>query len=170
MAVGVESRALTSIPASAFRPVTLPSASPGTLEAAARTLDVPVVLDPMPPPSAPAPRPQPSVRAAKPIVVAIVPKTTHAISGAASWYCRAGASPCTANHPDDGGLDAYAAAGPRLRAAIGSSWRDTIVYVDGLRVQLIDWCQCYEGESNEKLLDLYYDVFARTGSSVTVRW
>ena len=67
-------------------------------------------------------------------------------------------------------LDAYAAAGPRLRAAIGSSWRGTIVYVNGLRVQLIDWCQCYQGEPNEKLLDLYYDVYARTGTAVTIRW
>ena len=94
----------------------------------------------------------------------------HSISGAASWYCRAGVSPCTVNHPDGGGVDAYAAAGPKLRAAIGSGWRGTIVYVNGVRVQLIDWCQCYQGESNEKLLDLYYDVYARTGSAVTIRW
>lgn len=157
-------------------------ASPGTLEAAlaaptarpsatlAAQLDVPVIVDPMPQASAPAARPQPSIKAAKPIVVAIVPKTTHAISGVASWYCRAGVSPCTFAYPDDGGIDAYAAAGPRLRAAMGSSWRGAIVYVNGLRVQLIDWCQCYQGEPHEKLLDLYYDVYARTGSSVTVRW
>jgi hypothetical protein len=96
--------------------------------------------------------------------------TGHSISGRASWYCRAGYSPCTVNYPDGGGFDAYAAAGPRLRAAIGSSWRGKIVYVDGIRVKLIDWCQCYQGESIEKLLDLYYDVYARVGSSVTVRW
>ena len=135
-------------------------ASPGTFEAAvagatstptaalAAQLDVPVIVDPMPQASAPAARPQPSIQAAKPIVVAIVPKTTHAISGVASWYCRAGVSPCTYSQPDDGGVDAYAAAGPRVRAAVGSSWRGAIVYVDGLRVQLIDWCQCYQGEPN----------------------
>lgn len=150
--------------------MSLPPASPGALEAPSSTLDVPVIFEPALRTQPPAERPQPSTRAARPIVVAVVPKTTHAISGAASWYCRAGVSPCTNDYPDDGGVDAYAAAGPRLRAAMGSSWRGRIVYVDGLRVQLIDWCQCYEGQSNEKLLDLYYDVFVRTGSGVTVRW
>jgi hypothetical protein len=127
----------------------------------------------MPSAAKPAERAQPSIRAGQLITVAIPPpkpKTSHAISGRASWYCRAGASPCTYTHPDGGGFDAYAAAGPRLRAAIGSGWRGKIVYVDGVRVQLIDWCQCYEGEPHEKLLDLYYDVFSRTGSPVTVRW
>lgn len=95
--------------------------------------------------------------------------TTRSISGLASWYCRAGVSPCTYTNPDTAGFDAYAAAGPRLRAALGD-WRGRIVYVDGIRVKLIDWCQCYKGEPHEKLLDLYYDVFLRTGSSVTVRW
>jgi hypothetical protein len=98
------------------------------------------------------------------------PVTTHSITGLASWFCRAGVSPCTANHPDTSGFNAYAAAGPRLRRALGSDWRGSIVYVDGVRVKLIDWCQCYEGRSNEKLLDLYYDVFARVGSSVRIRW
>lgn len=120
---------------------------------AARAIAVPVAT--------PRPTPKPTPKPAK---------TTRAISGAASWYCRAGISPCTANYADAGGFDAYAAAGPRLRAAIGSTWRGRIVYVDGIRVKLIDWCQCYDGEPNEKLLDLYYDVFVRTGSSVTVRW
>ena len=95
--------------------------------------------------------------------------TSSSIRGYASWYCRAGVSICTVNHPDTSGFDAYAAAGPRLRAALGD-WRGRIVYVDGIRVKLIDWCQCYKGESNEKLLDLYYDVFQSTGSPVTVRW
>ena len=45
-----------------------------------------------------------------------------------------------------------------------------VVTVDGIRVKLIDWCQCYKGESNEKLLDLYHDVYLRTGSPVTIRW
>jgi hypothetical protein len=173
LAVGLEPGTPTQIPDSAFRPVSLPPAlagAPGTLAAPASTLGIPVIFEPMLPASPPPERAQPSLKAAKPIVVAVVPKTTHSISGTASWYCRAGVSPCTVDHLDDGGIDAYAAAGPRLRAAIGSNWRGNIVYVDGLRVQLIDWCQCYEGESNEKLLDLYYDVFARTGSRVTVRW
>jgi hypothetical protein len=128
-----------------------------------------------PPISAPsqAPRAQPSVAAPMPVVVNVpppAPKTTHVLRGFASYYCYAGSSPCTSGYPDGGGFDAYAAAGPKLRAAIGSGWRGKIVYVDGVRVKLIDWCQCYQGQSNEKLLDLYHDVFARTGSPVTIRW
>jgi hypothetical protein len=94
----------------------------------------------------------------------------QSLRGYASYYCRAGVSPCTNDYPDGGGVQAYAAAGPKLRNALGSGWRGSIVYVDGIRVKLIDWCQCYQGESNEKLLDLYYDVFARTGSPVVIRW
>jgi hypothetical protein len=124
-------------------------------------------LIPTPPPD----RPLPSLPLTSPIVVSTAPKTSHVISGRASYYCRAGVSICTLNHPDGGGFDAYAAAGPALRAAIGSGWRGRIVYVDGIRVKLIDWCQCYGGKSGvEKLLDLYYDVYARTGSQVTIRW
>ena len=97
-------------------------------------------------------------------------KTGRSISGTASWYCRAGQSPCTNGYSDVAGVQAYAAAGPRLRAAIGSSWRGKIVTVNGMQVKLIDWCKCYQGQSNEKLLDLYYDVYSRVGSKVTVSW
>ena len=129
------------------------------------TVDIPALADPLAP-AAPPERAQPRLPVSKPIVQL---RLTHAISGAASWYCRAGVSPCTNGYSDRGGVQAYAAAGPRLRRALGD-WRGQIVYVDGIRVQLVDWCQCYEGQSNEKLLDLYYDVFARTGSPVTIRW
>jgi hypothetical protein len=91
------------------------------------------------------------------------------LRGAASWYCRAGVSVCHYQYPDSGGFDAYAAAGPKLRDALGN-WRGRIVSVDGLRVKLVDWCQCYKGESHEKLIDLYYDVYKRVGGSVTIRW
>lgn len=69
---------------------------------------------------------------------------------------------------------AYAAAGPRLRAAIcGSqsctSWRGRTVYVNGIAVRLIDWCQCHWHESNEKIIDLYKSVFDQVGSTVTIR-
>jgi hypothetical protein len=158
---GIESPRPTSIPDWAFTSVVLPSAN----------ADIPILREPMPVPTAdPAVRAQPELPSSKPIVVTVAPKTTHVIAGTASWYCRAGISPCTVDHPDDGGVDAYAAAEPRLRAAIGSDWRGTIVYVDGLRVRLIDWCECHEGESIEKLLDLYYDVYAQTGPAVRVRW
>ncbi len=196
LATGLEPAPPGPIPDTAFKPVSLPNPIPdaalkpatlssdqaaaGSLLAPTATDALPVLRDPMPSPKA-AERAQPAVRVARPITVVIPPpkpkvtaapstKTANSISGLASWYCRAGVSPCTYTHPDGGGFDAYAAAGPRLRAAIGSGWRGTIISVDGVRVKLIDWCQCYQGEPHEKLLDLYYDVFSRTGSSVTVRW
>jgi hypothetical protein len=91
------------------------------------------------------------------------------LRGAASWYCRSGVSVCHNQYPDTNGFDAYAAAGPRLRDALGN-WRGKVVSVDGIRVKLVDWCQCYKGQSNEKLIDLYYDVYKRVGGSVTIRW
>ena len=100
---------------------------------------------------------------------------SHSIRGAASWYCNSDASrgpisSCYSGHPDTGGFDAYAAAGPRLRNALGSGWRGRIVTVDGVRVKLVDWCQCYQGQTNEKVIDLYRDVYAVVGGSVTIRW
>jgi hypothetical protein len=56
-----------------------------------------------------------------------------------------------------------------LRAAIGD-WRGRIIYVNGVRVKLIDWCQCYRGETREKIIDLYYDVFRLTGGNVRIKW
>ena len=177
----------TPIPDSAFRPVTVPPAAGavadgvaegGVVHAAPRSASgptataLPELRDIVFPPDPPE-RAQPSVAPAKPVVVNVpppAPKTTHVLRGYASYYCRAGSSPCTYGYPDRGGFQAYAAAGPDLRAALGSGWRGSIVYVDGIRVKLIDWCQCYKGQSNEKLLDLYYDVFSRTGSPVTIRW
>lgn len=101
--------------------------------------------------------------------------TGRSISGAASWYCRAGVSVCHYAYPDTRGFNAYAAAGPSLRKAICGSttsncWRGKVVSVDGINVKLVDWCQCYKGQAHEKVLDLYYDVFKRVGGSVTVRW
>ena len=166
-AAGIQPATPTPLSDSAFAPVTAPSPTSGGFAAlaapAARSTDV---LSDIPQRE----RAQPSVREPKPIVVQVNPVTTHVLSGPASWYCRAGVSPCTNTQPDVGGFDAYAAAGPKLRSAIGPGWRGTIVYVDGIRVKLIDWCQCYRGEPQEKLLDLYYDVYARTGTAVIIRW
>ena len=171
-ASGAERSAPSSIPDSAFGPVVLlPGASaPANAIGPVRSPDLDVIRDPWLA-SPPAARPQPSLPGTKPLSVPVAtPVTKHRISGAASYYCRAGSSPCTSGYPDGSGFDAYAAAGPRLRAALGAGWRGKVVLVDGIRVKLIDWCQCYQGQANEKLLDLYYDVFARTGSSVTIRW
>ena len=190
-AAGLEPAKPSPIPDSVFAPVTVPTAVgpsdvPGVLPVRGDPHPRTARLLLAPPASRPTSadtlaaladdqpdRAQPKVRAADRIVVEVQPPkpaTSHVLRGAASWYCRAGVSPCTYTNPDGGGFDAYAAAGPKLRAAIGPSWRGTIVYVDGVRVKLIDWCQCYEGEAHEKLLDLYYDVYRRTGGSVTIRW
>lgn len=187
-ASGAERSAPSAIPDIAFGPVVLfPGASaPADAFGPQPGPNLDVIRDPWLASPA-APREQPALPGTNPVTFPVVtpapsatPKaqsstsatisTTHRISGAASYYCRAGSSPCTSGYPDGSGFNAYAAAGPRLRAALGAGWRGKVVLVDGIRVKLIDWCQCYQGEANEKLLDLYYDVFARTGSSVTIRW
>ena len=186
-ATGFEPGRPTPIPESAFQAVVVPSAPAPAASAPALSPALREIVEPWVSVD-PAARAQPAQPLVHPIVVAkpiARPRvtsssggssggssgsTSHSISGRASYYCRAGSSPCTVNYPDTSGFDAYAAAGPRLRAALGSTWRGRIVYVDGVRVKLIDWCQCYQGQSNEKLLDLYYDVFARVGSTVTIRW
>ena len=181
-ASGTQPAPSTPLPDSAFRPVSVPlnpqlaaaaAVRPIASDGSANRLLQSDVLPEPPIEASHAPRAVPSIAAPKPVVVNVpppAPKTTHTLVGYASYYCYAGSSPCTSGDPDGGGFDAYAAAGPKLRAALGSGWRGAIVYVDGVRVKLIDWCQCYQGQSNEKLLDLYHDVFARTGSPVTIRW
>jgi len=66
----------------------------------------------------------------------------HRLVGAATWYRY---------HPGQ------AAAGPRLRAALGSHWRGRYVRVNGLRVRLTDWCACPFG----RVVDLHVGDFAR---------
>ena len=80
---------------------------------------------------------------------------------------------CHYQYPDTARFDAYAAAGPALRAAIGD-WRGRIVSVNGIRVKLVDWCSCAKGRPSEKIIDLYWDVAHALGISgvgpVTIRW
>lgn len=99
----------------------------------------------------------------------------HALTGTSSWYCSPGRSACTSGYSASG---AYAAAGPRLRAALGD-WRGRTVLVTAngasVEVRLIDFCSCPSGN---RLLDLYAIVFgqlARNGLSqgvvdVVVTW
>lgn len=71
--------------------------------------------------------------------------TPASISGPATWYRW---------HPGE------AAAGPRLRAALGSHWRGSIVSVCAggcVRVVLSDWCACSGG----RVVDLDARSFAR---------
>jgi hypothetical protein len=132
-------------------------------------------------------RPQPSrpevVVPTAPLIAVEVPEPiggSHSLTGAASWYCRAGRSPCMAAHPDSPGADLYAAAGPRLRVAMGGGvattapdpWRNKLIYVNGVPLRLADWCACLRGTPNEKVIDLYWDawVLVGNGGNVTITW
>lgn len=118
------------------------------------------------------------------------------VSGRASWYCQQQRdsnevirqaerirSACRVGYPDTAGVDAYAAAGPALRAGLGGTqaskaYQGRVVTVtskatgQSIQVRLIDWCQCYWKQSNEKLIDLYHDVFYLIDATkgVTVSW
>lgn len=150
---------ISPVPADEFAPVATPPQA---------------VTTSAPRPVKPRPAPRPKVRPAAPSI-AHRGATTRSISGLASWYCERGRSSCFFRHPDVAGYDAYAAAGPALRAAICgvqscTSWRGRVVLVNGHPVRLVDWCQCHWHEPIEKLIDLYHDVYALTGGEVTIRW
>lgn len=104
--------------------------------------------------------------------------STKRVTGAATWFCLPGRSACTVGYPASG---AYAAAGPRLRSAIGPSWRGRTVTVctpDCIAprvtasVRLVDWCAC----PGDHLIDLYASVFGALApltageASVEVAW
>jgi hypothetical protein len=179
-ATGLEPSPVRPIPDSAFEKVVAPPAPTPTLTPDLRPLADPA--EPTDPPARPQPSlpvPKPIVKPVAPIVKSVAPRTAHSISGRASWYCNydnpsVPHSICHNAYPDGPGFDAYAAAGPGLRAAIGSGWRNRVVTVCGrtcVSVRLVDWCKCTGGSVGvEKLIDLYEDVYARTGSRVTIRW
>ena len=91
-------------------------------------------------------------------------------SGKASWYCKAGVSPCHYQYPPG---SMVAAACGKLRAAMGPDWRGQTVSVtgNGRTVELVlrDWCG-----STDKLIDLYWEPMSRLGGTgvlqVTVGW
>ena len=68
------------------------------------------------------------------------------VTGTASWYRY---------------VPGQAAAGPRLRALLGPGWRGMTVRVNGIPVRLTDWCQCYQGRPDERVVDLDARTFAR---------
>ena len=100
-------------------------------------------------------------------------QSTWALTGTASWYCLSKRSACTVGYPASG---LYAAAGPRLRSALGPGWRGKVVTVTAngrsVVVRLVDTCQCY----GSRLIDLYASAFARLAPlsvglvRVTVAW
>jgi len=76
------------------------------------------------------------------------PVANESISGIASWY--------------DWHLG-EAAAGPGLRRFLGKHWRGTVVRVCSSRcitVRISDWCQCFRGTLDERLIDLDRRSFA----------
>jgi hypothetical protein len=79
---------------------------------------------------------------------AVFPAAPGSLEGRASWYDHA---------------DVTAAAGPELRRWLGKGWRGTTVRVSAngrsVVVRLDDWCQCYKGESRERLIDLSDEAF-----------
>jgi len=189
-ATGLEPSPIRAVPDDAFGQVVLDHDAGALTEQPTPTswAGVPVpplglrpLADPQPP-AEPAERPQPSLPTPKPIVRDVglqASRTGRSISGRASWYCNSDDpslpySVCHNAYPDGPGFDAYAAAGPALRAALGSGWRGTVVTVCGRRcvaVKLIDWCKCTGGSVGvEKLIDLYEDVYERTGGNVTISW
>ena len=166
-----------SIPPGAFRPVPTFSAEPRaqTAKATPRAVSdrsrasIPRTLAGAPPPMVEQPEAQALVVRPKSVSQPVI---DGRILGKASWYCLPGRSVCTKGYPASG---LYAAAGPRLRAALCGSqasncWRGKTVRVNGIPVKLIDWCQCYWKQPHEKLLDLYHGVFEKTGGDVVVVW
>lgn len=122
------------------------------------------------PVSSPIPSPSRTLRPSTRPTVRPKIVTTRSLKGEATWYCAAGISRCTHGYPDrtcKGCFDAYGAAGPRLRAALGN-WRGRSVRVNGVPVKLIDFCLCTGGPN--RLIDLYFDVWKITGSHITIRW
>ena len=79
------------------------------------------------------------------------------ISGVSSWYRY---------------VPGGAAAGPRLRSALGPDWRGSVVLVDGIPVTLSDWCGCPGG----RVIDLDSRTFSQIAplskglQEVTIRW
>lgn len=168
-------------------PVEPPHVSSGetAIESPHPTVRPDVILDSIertPEPTRPAVE-QPSPRS---VVVVVEPKPHpnegqvivgkgHSISGKASWYCWPSyPSACARGFPYGG---RYAAAGPKLRAAICgvqscTSWRGRTVMVNGIPVKLIDWCQCHYRTNIEKIIDLYHNVWEETHArgGVTITW
>lgn len=141
-----------------------------TKQALRERLSVPRVLAGATPGVVEQPKPQKVVITPRPLMT--VPPQANRILGKASWYCRPGVSICSKGYPA-GGL--YGAAGPGLRAAMcgnqaSNCWRGRTVYVNKIPVKLIDWCQCYWKQPKEKLIDLYYSVFLKTGGQVVIAW
>jgi hypothetical protein len=153
-AAGETSIPIARIPASEFRPVPDPTATPLVIEPET----IPATAAPTRPALA-------QVAKATAVPVSVSPKapaaapraSTGLVAGTATWYCLPGQSVCP--WMAQGGN--YAAAGPALRAALGAHWRGTTVVVSGrgqtVSVKLIDWCACGGGH----VIDLFASAMSQ---------
>jgi hypothetical protein len=149
------------IPFVVSMPTAAPTASPRASETPTATPAA------MPSPSAtPRPRPPQITRATHRSTAS--PRTSHSVSGVATWYCWPNGHPasvCTHGYPASG---AYAAAGPELRAALGPHYKGKMVWVNGVTVRLVDFCAC----GGNHVIDVYHSTWITipNPSRVTVRW
>jgi hypothetical protein len=153
----------TPVTASAFRDFSYEDLVEPTRTAETYVYDYMVTPTASPSPK-PTAKPKPKVRAvvkpkAKPVI-----RSRSKVSGVATWYCLPGKSRCTRGFSSGG---AYGAAGPELRKALGN-WRGKTVYVNGVRVKLIDWCAC----GGNHVIDVYHSTWVKIPhpNSVTIRW
>jgi len=157
-----------------LRPIEVASPTPAFVdhpEALVRRTAAPSA-SPSPKPTArPTPKPTAKPRAtARPVAQPKPPRTTRSLRGLASWYCKAGVSPCHYRYPPG---SMVAAACGKLRAAMGPNWRGRIVTVSSggrqVTVRLVDWCG-----SKTKTIDLYWEPMRRLGGTgvlpVIIRW
>jgi hypothetical protein len=148
-------RLLAPEPISASRPSPQPAStervSPLPSVVAART-EVPTITRPSPTVAGTDRRitPSPSPQRTRPsATVKPRSRTTpagHSIAGLATWYSAPAGQ---------------AAAGPDLRAALGSGWRGRLVRVNGIAVRLTDWCACGDRGGVPTLIDLPASDFGR---------
>lgn len=174
----------TPIPATEFRALVLADLRTGPRStAAARDRSTPppspalIVLDqpwpeaqPPQPSRAPLRIPPPKLRSEP-----LHPPKSHAphrgsidgaVHGVATWYCwPAYPSRCTVGYPSNG---AYAAAGPELRRAFHGHYKGKVVYVNGVRVTLIDFCAC----GGNHVIDVYHSTWVTIPhqSNATITW
>lgn len=181
LAVGVVGLALvapvpmmTAVPPSTPRPVLVwfPLATHKPPRATTTPTVAPIADFPVPATTAPPARhvkQQPHIKVepktGKPPGQKAPPVSRATVTGVATWYCWPSyPSRCTSGYPSSG---AYAAAGPELRQALGH-WRGKSVWVNGVRVTLIDWCAC----NGAHVVDVYHSTWLRIPhqSSVTITW
>jgi len=155
----------TPVPASSFRGIYYGDLVEPTRTAETYAYDYMVTPTPT---ASPEPTPKPTVKPKTKVRAVVKPtiRSRSKVVGVATWYCWPSyPSVCTRGFPSGG---AYGAAGPELRSALGPNWRGKTVYVNGVRVKLIDFCAC----GGNHVIDVYHATWVKIPhpSSVTIRW